>query len=132
MIEYVLSPQLSNLRLNELFATAWENHETTDLVGRLRNCALWVCTYDSEKLVGFVKIVWDGGKHGFVLDTTTHSDYQRRGVASELLRKAAEASKEIGTEWLHADFESNLTELYRSSGYRRTEAGLLNLRSKTL
>ncbi len=73
-------------------------------------------------------MAWDGGIHGFVLDTTVHCDYQRRGIGTELMKRAAEVAGERGIEWLHADYEPHLDAFYRRCGYRKTEAGLLSLR----
>ena len=123
----ILSQHLTNATLNELFAAAWDGHVDSDIVSTLDNCALWVCANDGERLVGFVKVVWDGGKHGFVLDTTTHADYQRRGVGKRLLEHAIDASRIRGIRWLHVDFGLRLTKFYRDAGFRPTSAGLLDL-----
>ena len=49
----------------------------------------WVTARDGRRLVGFVHVAWDGGEHGFVLDTTVHPDLQRRGVGADRLRDRA-------------------------------------------
>ncbi len=77
--------------------------------------------------MGFVNVAWDGGIHGFVLDTTVHPDYRRRGFALALLNEAARAASDHKLEWLHADFVPELEPLYRRAGYRPTNAGLLEL-----
>ena len=127
MILYRISPDVQNHALNVLFDSAWENFKETDFVASFDQCALWVCAYEGETLVGFVKVVWDGGIHGFVLDTTVHPDCQRRGIGKQLLRRAADASKARGIKILHVDFEPHLTQFYRDAGYKQTGAGLLRL-----
>jgi len=131
MLTYKTSPKITNAELSELFANAWTGQIPTEYANQLTSDNVWVCAYDGGKLVGFVRVVWDAGKHGFVLDTTTHTDYQNHGIGTELLSRVAAASRDRGIKWLHVDFESRLTEFYRRSGFQHTEAGLMNLESDT-
>jgi GNAT superfamily N-acetyltransferase len=78
-------------------------------------------------LIGFVNVAWDGGAHAFLLDTTVHPDFRRRGIATELVRRVAEAARARGAEWLHVDFEPHLETFYRGCGFAPTAAGLLRL-----
>jgi ribosomal protein S18 acetylase RimI-like enzyme len=79
-------------------------------------------------LIGFVNVAWDGGIHAFLLDTTVHPDFRRRGIATEMVRRVTEAARERGAEWLHVDYEPQLEALYRGCGFAPTRAGLLRLR----
>lgn len=79
-------------------------------------------------MIGFVNLTWDGGIHAFLLDTTVHPDLRRRGIGTELVRRAAVVARERGIEWLHVDFEPRLSGFYRNCGFRRTAAGLMNLK----
>jgi ribosomal protein S18 acetylase RimI-like enzyme len=79
-------------------------------------------------LIGFVNVAWDGGVHAFLLDATVHPDFRRRGIATELVRRVAEAARERGAGWLHVDYEPHLAAFYRGCGFAPTRAGLLRLR----
>jgi GNAT superfamily N-acetyltransferase len=79
-------------------------------------------------LVGFVNVAWDGGDHAFLIDTKVASEYQRRGIATEVVGCAARHATEAGCEWLHADFDESLTSFYAGCGFRPTPAGLIHLR----
>ncbi len=127
-ITYVIKPEISDKLLNELFLSAWDDHEENSFRSVLAHSLTYVCAFDKDRLVAFVNVAWDGGVHGFILDTTVHCDYQRQGIGTALLQHAATAASEQGLEWLHVDFEPHLTSFYRGCGYRSTEAGLLNLR----
>lgn len=87
-----------------------------------------ICAYDGERLVGFVKLIWDGGVHAFLLDTTVHAEYQRRGIGRRLVERALEVAKERGLEWVQVDYEAYLETFYQSCGFRPTLAGLVNLK----
>jgi ribosomal protein S18 acetylase RimI-like enzyme len=91
----------------------------------------WVTARTSHGvLVGFVNVAWDGGDHAFLLDTKTSGEWQRRGVGTELVRRAAQRARAAGCEWLHVDFEPGLRPFYFGAcGFGPTDAGLIHLRS---
>jgi GNAT superfamily N-acetyltransferase len=122
-----ISPPVSSEQLNDLFATAWENHKPYDFQPVIKHSLLYVCAYHDEQIVGYVNMAWDGGIHGFLLDTTVHADYQRQGIGVRLVQAAVDAARARGIEWVHVDYESHLDEFYRQCGFRPTEAGLINL-----
>ncbi len=126
-IDYRVSPNVTNDELNKLFAAAWNEFESTDFRPVLKRSLAFVCAYHSQRLVGFVNLAWDGGSHAFVLDTTVHPDYQRRGIGKRLIEKAVEAASERNVEWLHVDFEPHLQNFYDKCGFKSTQAGLIKL-----
>ena len=128
-IRYELSPRPDELALNRLFARAWPHHEERDFARLLEHSLVYVCAYSSDSLVGFANVVGDGGVHAFLLDPTVDPDFQRQGIGRELIRHAAEASRERGAEWLHVDYEPHLDGFYKGAGFRSTPAGLMNLMS---
>ena len=89
----------------------------------------WVSARNQDGLlVGFVNVAWDGGAHGFLVDTTTRGSHQHRGIGRELVRQATENARAAGCEWLHVDFEPDLARFYLDAcGFRRTDAGLMHL-----
>jgi ribosomal protein S18 acetylase RimI-like enzyme len=129
-IEYQIRPELPDRDLNDLFASAWENHAEREFGPVLEHSLTYVGAFDGSRLVGFVHVAWDGGIHGFILDTTVQREYQRRGIGTELMVQAAKVAAERGLEWLHVDYEPHLDAFYRGCGYEGTKAGLLNLRGK--
>jgi GNAT superfamily N-acetyltransferase len=77
---------------------------------------------------GFVNVAWDGGDHAFLVDTKVRSDLQRHGIGTELVRIAMEQAKSAGCEWLHVDYEDELTPFYVGScHFHPTPAGLIHL-----
>jgi GNAT superfamily N-acetyltransferase len=128
-IIYRISPPVTSEQLNELFAASWLEGEKGDFGPVLERSLAYVCAYLDGELVGFVNVAWNGGSHAFLLDTTVHPDLRRRGVGTELVRRAEEASRERGAEWLHVDYDPHLESFYRRCGFRHTEAGLIRLDS---
>jgi ribosomal protein S18 acetylase RimI-like enzyme len=128
VIVYRINPSLTNEALNELFASAWDGHAWVDFGPQLELSLLYVAAFADARLIGFVKVVWDGGVHAFLLDTSVHRDFQRRGIGRELVTHAIAASKERGCHWMHVDFEPHLEPFYADCGFQPTLAGLVNLR----
>ena len=129
---YVLKvcPRVSSEELNALFASAWSHHRKVDLQPLLEQALVYVCAYDQAKLVGFAKVVGDGGVHGFLLDPTVAPTMQRKGIGRRLVQLCADESRRRGVEWLHVDFEPRLERFYASCGFSPTQAGLRNLRNE--
>jgi ribosomal protein S18 acetylase RimI-like enzyme len=91
----------------------------------------WVTARAADgAVIGFVNVAWDGGDHAFLLDTKTHSVFQREGIGTRLVEVAARHAKAAGCEWLHVDFDSELVPFYFDAcGFRPTPAGLIHLPS---
>lgn len=91
----------------------------------------WVSARDNRLLVGFVNVAWDGSDHAFLIDTKTRTSHQRRGIGTELVRRATRHAKEAGCDWLHVDYEPHLNPFYVDAcGFRPAEAaGLIYLPS---
>ena len=127
MISLALDPPVSAPELDALLLSAWGS-DSADYVDRVLPKSLgWVCAYAETRLVGFVNLATDGGRHAFVLDTAVHADFRRRGIASALVRQAIAVARERGADWLHVDYEPHLEVLYRKCGFRPTAAGLISL-----
>ena len=125
-IVLVLNPSLTAEETTSLFRSAW-GAEAPDSPPAVDRCLASIGAYDGGRLVGFVKLAWDGGDHAFVLDTTVHPAYQRRGIGRLLVHRAAGVAQENGVEWLHVDFEPHLEGFYARCGFRPTPAGLIRL-----
>ena len=80
--------------------------------------------------VGFANVAWGGGDHAFLLDPKVRLDLQRQGIATGLVRLAAEHAAAAGCEWLHVDFRDELAPFYFGAcGFSPTVAGVLRLRA---
>ena len=128
MITYKVKPQLSDLQIKPLFRAAWSGEEDASYEGVLQRSLSYICAYAGEHLIGFVNIAWDGGVHAFLVDTTVHPSYQRRGIATELVKRATQEAKKAGCHWLHVDYDAPLQGFYEGCGFEPTLAGLINLR----
>ncbi len=125
-IDYRRRSVLDHEELQRLFEAAWGTRKA-DFRPVLVRSFTWVAAYAGNTLVGFVNVAWDGGVHFFLLDTTVHPSWQRRGIGRELVRGAVAACAGTG-EWLHVDSSSELMEFYRSCGFSDAAAGIVSVR----
>jgi ribosomal protein S18 acetylase RimI-like enzyme len=116
--------------LRRLWQAVWAESGPTDFAAVLSRSLAYVCAYDGPRLVGFVNVAWDGGQHASIFDTAVHPDYRRRGLGNRLVKQAIELARERGAHWLHVDFEPHVMEFYARCGFRRTLAGLIELRRR--
>ena len=77
---YRIHPQVTDGELNDLFVAAWTNHKERQFRSILERRLACIAAYDGWGFVGVVNVAWDGGIHGFLLDTTVHPDYQGHGI----------------------------------------------------
>ena len=129
MIRIEVDPHLSQDDLDVLWRSA-RGAPAGDYAQRVLPRSLaYVGAFEVQRLVGFVNVAWDGGVHAFLLDACVHADFQRQGIATALVRRAAEVARDRGAAWLHVDFEPHLEGFYRACGFRLTAAGLIDLRA---
>jgi GNAT superfamily N-acetyltransferase len=93
----------------------------------LEHSLVYIGAFLGDDLVGFVNVAWDGRDHAFLLDPRVHPDWRLRGVGRELVRRAAEATRAAGCEWLHVDYAPELAPFYEACGFKPTAAGLIRL-----
>jgi ribosomal protein S18 acetylase RimI-like enzyme len=88
----------------------------------------WAGAFLGRELVAFVQVVWDGGAHGFLLDTVVHPSHQRIGLGRAVVAAAVHRAAAKGCKWLHVDHEPHLESFYRDAcGFGTTAAGLRRL-----
>ena len=128
MIRIAADPFPSNSDLELLFAAAWGAGKGDYASKVLPRSLAHVGAFADARLVGFVNVAGDGDVHAFLLDTSVHPDFQRQGIATSLVRRAAELARERGAHWLYVDFDPHLEGFYRACGFRPTGAGLIALK----
>lgn len=126
-VVYRDNPPVSDAELNALFAAAWPSHTDRGFQQVLRRSLGYVCAYVGDHLVGYVNVAWDGGQHAFLLDTTVHPEYRRRGIGRRLVRRARDLARGAGAEWLHVDYVPEYRGFYVACGFDDTAAGLIAL-----
>ncbi len=129
VIEYRRNHAIDNDEYNALRLRAWGRDDRFDWSPVLAHSLGWITAYADGRLIGFVNVAWDGGAHMFLLDTSVDPEHQRRGIGTELVRRAIEIGVEAGGDWMHVDSDEMLMrDFYGRCGFEPTPAGLVNLR----
>ena len=125
-VRYLVKTPPNLDELHDLFAAAWGPGDA-DYSGVLERSFTWVTAHAGDRLVGFVNVAWDGGVHFFMLDTTVHPDWQRRGIGTRLVQEAIEACRGHGHH-IHVDASEDLMrDFYIPAGFTPTPAGVARL-----
>ena len=128
---YRVSPATINDDLNVLYEASWDDHSWYDFKPVLSRSLAFICAYCDNRLIGFVNLAWDGGKHSFILDTLVHPEFRLRRIGLELVKRAVAEAEKRGLEWVHVDCEPHLQKFYEQCGFRDTAAGLIHLKKAT-
>ena len=131
-VRYLWRDEVSDDQIRKLVVRAGGGSSATGWWERVRPHSLgWVtatATAPGGRLVGFANVAWDGGSHAFLLDPTTHPEFQRAGIGTAVVALAARQAARAGCEWLHVDFEAQLRHFYLDTcGFKKTDAGLIHL-----
>jgi GNAT superfamily N-acetyltransferase len=78
-------------------------------------------------LVGFARLVLDGGIHGFLLDPIVHPDFRGNGIGHALIKGLLARARELNVRFVHVDYLPELEPFYQSAGFLPTSAGLIEL-----
>jgi len=127
MVQYLVNAPVHDDALNELFSDAWPDHKHLEFGPLLEASLLYVVAYQSDALVGFVRVVSCGRDHGIVFGPTVRPVAQRQRVGTSLLNEAASAAHESGVRTLHVEFAASLRPLYAGAGFQHTAAGVRRL-----
>lgn len=129
-VQFEWRGRIDNHALNALHADAFE-HDIfeDDWQGLVERHSLgWVLASDSSGPIGFINVPWDGGVHAWLQDVIVAKRARRAGVASRMIDVATAHARTAGCEWLHVDFDEELTGFYiEACGFTPTAAGLKRL-----
>lgn len=129
-VSYDWRETVTDREVSSLHAVAFERpDEVEPWAERLERYSLgWVTARSGGVLVGFCNVVTDGGRHAFLLDTVVDPGHQGTGIGRGLVYRAIEECRAAPVEWLHVDFEIELTPFYLTNGlFRQTTAGILKV-----
>lgn len=124
---YAINEPVSNEELNALRQAAWGGRQDADWTETFNRAFGWVTARRDGRLIGFVRLLWDGDVHLFLLDTTVHPNLQRQGIGTRLVQEAVVMARATNCEWLHVDYEPHLESFYAAASFRPSRAGVIDL-----
>ncbi len=100
--------------------TGWnKKYQLSDdeLVEAIRNSWYKISAYDSEKLIGYGRIIADGIAHALLLDIIIHPDYQGKYIGKEILDKLVEKCKKHKIRDIQLFCAKDKVEFYEKYGF---------------
>jgi predicted GNAT family acetyltransferase len=105
----------------DLIADDFDNGRTPDELRRsFENSAVVVFAWAGDRVVGKARALSDWVCNAYVVDVWTHSDYRRRGIATQMMTSLAER---LPGQHIYL-FTDEAEPFYRSLGYRRQGVGM--------
>ena len=131
---YAWRDPVTSAEVNALHAEAFETRtfsdEEWDWASQLEHHSMgWVTARDDAgALVGFVNVIGDGLVHAWIQDVMVAQSSRHHGVGVGLVHLARNLTRAAGYEWLHVDFDAELSPFYFDAcGFQPTTAGLIHL-----
>ena len=123
---YLTNPALAIDALTALReAVGWDaRKEKLELIAGRTYCT--AACMDGDLLVGYVEVISDNVDDALIRNLMVHPDYQRRGIALELLKRAKQEVKAGGIKTINVLFEPELEKLYRKAGFRIILGGIID------
>ena len=125
-LRYLVNPEVDAGELSFLRkAVGWDErkHKLEKIVG----CTyLSVACYDKQRLVGYVDVLSDGVDDAFIRGLMVDPDYQKQGIALELLNLVTATIRKDRIKTVNVLFEPQLEPLYRKAGFRIVCGGLID------
>ena len=120
-VRYVRGEIPSQEDLRSLYDSVGWSAYTRDmdsLEAGLRGSAGLVTVWAGEQLAGLARIVSDGATIAYLQDVLVRPEFQRQGLASELLRQVFEPFAGVRQHVLTTDAEAGQLAFYESQGFR--------------
>ena len=118
MKEYANYNETEILELYE--SVGWSNY--TSQPEMLRNAysksLKILAAYDSEKLIGIIRVVGDGSSIVYIQDLLILPEYQRKGIGTRLLKEITSIYSNVYQKVLMTDNTEKTISFYKSMGYK--------------
>ncbi len=125
-LKYLINPEIEADELSKLRkAVGWDarKHNLEKIVG----CTyLSVACYAGQRLVGYVDVLSDGVDDALIRGLTVDPEYQKQGIALELLNIVTATIRKDRIKTVNVLFEPELKPLYLKAGFRIVCGGLID------
>lgn len=125
-LQYILNPAVSGDQVAVLrTAVKWDarGDKMEQILGATY---MSVGCFDGERLVGFVDVISDRVDDALIRILVVHPQYQRKGIALQLLKTVIEQVRTDRIRTTNVLFETDLSELYRKAGFRIIGGGVID------
>ena len=125
-LRYLVNPEVDAGEISGLRkAVGWD--ERRQKLEKYVGCTyLSAACYDGQRLVGFVDFLSDGVDDALIRGLMVDPDYQKQGIALELINIVTATIRKDRIKTVNVLFEPELEPLYRKAGFRIVCGGLID------
>lgn len=109
-------------------AVGWDRSGETYARILQQHYAYYTARSVNGKLVGYVSVLSDGITNAFLLDLMVHSDHQRTGLGSHLVKRSIRDMKQAGVRCIQVTFDDHLESLYSECGFHIFKGGIIDFK----
>ncbi|MBM4235383.1 MAG: GNAT family N-acetyltransferase [Firmicutes bacterium] len=125
-LKFLVNPEVDAGELSKLRKTVgWDErrHKLEKIIG----CTyLSVACFDERRMVGYVDVLSDGVDDALIRGLMVDPEYQKQGIALELINMVTAAIRKDRIKTVNVLFEPELEPLYRKAGFRIVCGGLID------
>ncbi len=102
--------------------TDWNNEykfTPADLKKAIGNSWHALSAFDSDKLIGFGRVIADGVHHALIVDIIVHPQYQGKGIGSLLLEKLVKKCREANIRDIQLFAAADKYRFYEKHGFEK-------------
>lgn len=106
-------------QLSSLYEDTWftQNRSIDDIKIMLNNCYLTLGFVESDKLVGFCRVVSDGIYKAFLFDVIVRDEYRNKGIGRFMMDSLLNHSKLVHVKHIELYCPEKITPFYRKLGF---------------
>jgi ribosomal protein S18 acetylase RimI-like enzyme len=102
--------------------TGWNNEYNftpADLKKAIGSSWHALSAFDSDKLIGFGRVIADGVHHALIVDIIVHPQYQGKGIGSLLLEKLVKKCREANIRDIQLFAAADKYRFYEKHGFEK-------------
>jgi ribosomal protein S18 acetylase RimI-like enzyme len=102
--------------------TGWNqkyNFSIQDLSNAIQHSWYSTSLYNSDKLIGFGRVIADGVHHALIVDLIIHPDYQNKGFGSKLLDRLVSKCKDSKIKDIQLFAAKDKCAFYEKFGFEK-------------
>jgi len=128
-MRYEFNAPVSAAALADLRQSVGWNRMERDLSDPKLQNTFHLCSFDGDRLVGYVAVVSNGVTDAYIQDLMVHPDYQHQGVGRHLMQRTFDRLRADGIYMVSVIYgEAELQRYYEEFGFTTMLCGQMELR----
>ena len=111
-------------------AAGWDRSEDTyqDILDR--HYTYYTARNEDGRLIGYMSVLSDGISDAFLLDLVVHPLYRRKGLGTQIVKKAITDIKTAGIRCVQVTFNTDLETFYKKCGFHIFKGGIIDFKNQ--